>query len=172
LGKIKYWLGVIGVAGSVGILALIVSMFDLLDWVPTKTVTVVKMPPVQLDEQQFDKLSLIIKNGQDKAIIPTPKQPIKANTPIPKKHTAVISDMQSIMIDHANTYISVSFKKVLSKNFAKLTVAPIGKKPISLPIYNSGQYLEFNSNTGGHIATVLNVDFSNKKIEVGVSKVN
>lgn len=83
-----------------------------------------------------------------------------------------LKNNQLIELRSVQANISVMFSSFSGKKFVKLTIAPVGKKPVSLPIYNQGQYLEFESKTGTHTATVLSVDFRRKNVMVGVSKVN
>lgn len=148
-------------SGVAGIFAILAFSFDVLDLGLAKSVKVVDMPRVQLDTQELTKLHNIIADNRDRAV-----------TAISKKRTILLSNMDTVKVERANVNIGVMFNTALGKNFAKLTISPSEKRPVSLPVYNSGQYIEFDSNTGEHIATVLNIDFRHQNIEVDVSKID
>jgi len=158
--------GLVVLASIAGILTLLSDVFDL---GAAKSVNVVAMPPIQLDLEQIDEI-ISIKDKQDSIQKVAKIKQASVVTAIQKKSTVVLRNMDSVMIARAKVNIAVMFNNVLGKNFAKLTISPFGNKPVSLPVYNSGQYIEFNSNTGKHVATVLSVDFNKKNIEVDVSR--
>ena len=83
-----------------------------------------------------------------------------------------LADKQSRFSKLADADISAVFNNFQGRQFAKLTVAADGKEPVFLPIHGAGQSLTFASKTGEYIASIVNVDFDSKTLEVRVSKKN
>jgi len=150
------------------VLAILNSLNDLRS--PTKTVK------VEFEEAQLSKIASLMKpEVVSPPVISKPAAAV-SNTPSPHRdaenNPLQLSDKQSRFSKLADADVSVIFNNFQGRQFAKLTVAAAGKEPVFLPVHGAGQSLTFASKAGEYIASVVNVDFDSKTLEVRVSKKN
>ncbi len=119
-----------------------------------------------------DPSSPLVKlNGSQLNLIISKNSLVKNQETKTERRTITMNDFETKSIDNIKTTLTVGFNKVLGQDYAKLTISPPGEKSISLPVFNSGQYIEFNSDSTAQILTILNVNFEAKNIEVDVSNI-